>query len=120
MTWTRNRALPFALCALVTVTTGCPKPSEAGVESMAALEQPDLIEIAADGAELPEPDVHLQLAREGLDEAERLDRRGRSEKAYSRLLRAQADAELAMILAVGMSQSLMEDMRRLGEPAPTE
>ena len=64
-----NRAL---LCALAVVATGCPKPSEGRLDAMADLEEPALFEIVAEGAELPAPDHHLQLAREGLAEVERL------------------------------------------------
>jgi hypothetical protein len=41
----------------------------------------------------------LQLAKEGLDRAKELDRHGEKEEAVSMLMRAEADAELAVALS---------------------
>jgi hypothetical protein len=50
-------------------------------------------------AEDPKSALHLKLAREGIAEAERLIEEGDNEEAERALWRAQADAELALVLA---------------------
>ena len=49
--------------------------------------------------DIPSASLYLQLAKEGLAEAEALAKDGEKEQAESMLLRAQADAELAIILS---------------------
>ena len=51
--------------------------------------------------ELPKASLYLQLAKEGLAKAEALAKDGEKEEAESMLLRAQADAELAIVLSHG-------------------
>lgn len=51
--------------------------------------------------EVPSASLYLQLAKEGLVKAEALAEKGEKEKAESMLLRAQADAELAIVLSHG-------------------
>lgn len=48
---------------------------------------------------VPRAALHLQLAKEGLVRAEELSERGKKDQAASQLLRAEADAELAILLA---------------------
>lgn len=47
----------------------------------------------------PQASLHLQLAREGLAEAEKLNAAGDEDRAKSMLARAAADAELALLLS---------------------
>lgn len=48
---------------------------------------------------VPRAALHLQLAKEGLDRARVLSDNGKKDEAASQLLRAQADAELAIVLS---------------------
>ncbi len=52
-------------------------------------------------SEVPSASLYLQLAKEQLAKAEVLAADGEKEKAESMLLRAQADAELAIVLSHG-------------------
>lgn len=49
--------------------------------------------------EVPQAALHLQLAKEELSKAKTLAANGEDEKAASMLLRAEADAELAVLLS---------------------
>lgn len=49
--------------------------------------------------EVPQAALHLQLAKESLTEAKRLHAAGSKAEAASMLLRAEADAELAVVLS---------------------
>lgn len=51
--------------------------------------------------DVPSASLYLQLAKEGLAKAEVLAKAGEKDEAESMLLRAQADAELAIILSHG-------------------
>jgi hypothetical protein len=50
-------------------------------------------------ANVPRAALHLQLAKEELEHAQGLAKKGEKEKADSLLLRAEADAELAVLLS---------------------
>jgi hypothetical protein len=50
-------------------------------------------------SEIPRASLHLQLAKEELDRAQGLADRGEKKEASSQLLRAEADAELAVVLS---------------------
>jgi hypothetical protein len=52
-------------------------------------------------SKVPSASLYLQLAKEGLEKANGLARNGDKEEAESMLLRAQADAELAVALSRG-------------------
>jgi hypothetical protein len=54
--------------------------------------------------QVPRAALHLQLAREELDRAKGLSDRGKREEAASQLLRAEADAELAVALSREQAQ----------------
>lgn len=54
---------------------------------------------AVGATDVPRAALHLQLAREGLDRANALAQKGKKDEAESQLLRAEADAELAILLA---------------------
>jgi hypothetical protein len=50
-------------------------------------------------SDVPRAALHLQLAKEELDRAKSLADRGERDEAASQLLRAEADAELAVVLS---------------------
>ena len=52
-------------------------------------------------SEVPNAALYLQLAKEGLEKAQTLAEKGEKEEAESMLMRAQADAELAIVLSHG-------------------
>jgi hypothetical protein len=52
-------------------------------------------------SKVPSASLYLQLAKEGLEKAKALAAKGDKEQAESMLLRAQADAELAVALSRG-------------------
>lgn len=54
---------------------------------------------AVGATDVPRAALHLQLAREGLDRAIVLAQEGKKDEAKSQLLRAEIDAELAILLA---------------------
>ena len=54
---------------------------------------------AVGATDVPRAALHLQLAREGLERANALAQKGKHDEANSQLLRAEADAELAILLA---------------------
>lgn len=56
---------------------------------------------AVGASAVPKASLYLQLAKEGLDKAKALAADGDREEAESMLLRAQADAELAVALSHG-------------------
>jgi len=69
-------------------------------------------------SDVPRAALHLQLAKEGLVRAEGLSERGKKEQAASQLLRAEADAELAILLSREQAEKTdasqaMERVRRL-------
>jgi regulator of protease activity HflC (stomatin/prohibitin superfamily) len=80
------------------VIAGCgsspPVNKEASTSAIRAAE-----EVGASG--VPSASLYLQLAKEGLQNAKVLAAKGDKEEAESMLLRAQADAELAVALSHG-------------------
>ncbi len=92
----RIKFLAFA-AAVVTaaIVAGCssaPLRTEASTSGIRAAEE-------AGAAKVPQASLHLQLAREELAQARELSAKGEKEKAASMLLRAEADAELAVVLS---------------------
>jgi Domain of unknown function (DUF4398) len=55
----------------------------------------------AGASTIPNASLYLQLAKEELDNAQRIATKGDKEEAQSMLLRAQADGELAVVLSRG-------------------
>jgi hypothetical protein len=87
----------FAVALVATaIAAGCatsaPLRTEASTSGIRAAE-----EIGA--AKVPQASLHLQLAKEELELAKGLSTKGEKEKAASMLLRAEADAELAVALS---------------------
>ena len=66
--------------------------SEASTSAISAAE-------AVGASEVPRASLHLQLAREELARAQVLAGKGDKDEAASQLLRAEADAELAVVLS---------------------
>lgn len=73
-------------CATAPLRTG---PSTSGIRAAEEVGAP----------EVPQASLHLQLAREELDEAKALDAKGEHDRAKSMLMRSEADAELAVLLS---------------------
>ena len=88
--------LVFAVAVVATaIAAGCantPLRTEASTSGIRAAE-----EVGA--AKIPQASLHLQLAKEELELATGLAEKGEKEKAASMLLRAEADAELAVTLS---------------------
>ena len=87
----------FAVAAVATaIVAGCaanvPLRTEASTSGIRAAEE-------AGAAKVPQASLHLQLAKEELAQAKELAAKGKKEKAASMLLRAEADAELAVVLS---------------------
>jgi hypothetical protein len=73
---------------------------------------------AVGASEVPRASFHLQLAREELALAKDLSERGKKDEAASLLLRAEADAELAILVSQEQAEKLdaaqaMERVRQL-------
>lgn len=73
--------------------------------------------------EVPRAALHLQLAREGLAKAEKLSKDGEPEQARSMLMRAEADAELAVALSresadKSEAEAAIEKVRQLRSDNP--
>ena len=73
--------------------------------------------------DVPRASLHLQLAKEELSAATALNARGETEQARSMLLRAEADAELAIALSGAEddkleAQAAMERVRKLQAENP--
>jgi len=90
-------SLVFAMAAVATaIAAGCasapPLRTEASTSGIRAAE-----EVGA--PKVPGAALHLQLAREELEHANGLAASGHRDQASSLLLRAQADAELAVVLS---------------------
>ena len=86
----------FAVAVMaIAIVVGCanaPLRTEASTSGIRAAEE-------AGAAKLPQASLHLQLAKEELELAKALAKKGEKEAAQSMLLRAEADAELAVVLS---------------------
>ena len=83
------------LAAALAAVSGCSSPplrSEGSTSGIRAAE-----EVGAES--VPRASLHLQLAKEELATAKRLSGNGDTEEAASMLMRAEADAELAVALS---------------------
>lgn len=112
---TTIRCLLSALAVLVTaIMVGCasaPLKTERTESSIRAAE-----EVGA--ANVPRASLHLQMAKEELGKAKTLYEKGDEKEAASMLLRADADAELAITLSHGdaekrEAQEAMARVRKL-------
>lgn len=102
--------------AMVAGCANAPLRTEASTSGIRAAE-----EVGA--AKIPQASLHLQLAKEELELAKGLAAKGEKEKAASMLLRAEADAELAVALSRGdaeksEAQSAVERVQKLRQDNP--
>ena len=93
-----------------------PLRTEASTSGIRAAEE-------AGAANVPQASLHLQLAKEELELAKGLSTKGEKERAASMLLRAEADAELAVELSHGdaekaESKAAVERVRQLRQDNP--
>jgi hypothetical protein len=86
----------FAVAVMATaIVAGCanaPLRTEASTSGIRAAEE-------AGAAKVPQASLHLQLAKEELELAKGLATKGKKKEAASMLLRAEADADLAVVLS---------------------
>ena len=85
----------FLVMVLIVITAGCasaPLKTDASTSGIRAAE-----EVGA--ADVPKASLHLQLAKEELARAQELAAKDEKAMADSMLLRAEADAELAVLLS---------------------
>jgi outer membrane murein-binding lipoprotein Lpp len=87
-------AIAIVTIAIVAGCTSAPLRTEASTSGIRAAEE-------AGAAKVPQASLHLQLAREELELAKALSAKGEKKKAASMLLRAEADADLAIALSHG-------------------
>ena len=107
--------LIFGACAAGCATTEAlhTEPSSAAIRSAEELGAPDS----------PQASLHLVLAREEMQAAENLHSKGQVDEANSLLLRAEADAELAIALArveteKSEAKAAMDRVRKLQSENP--
>jgi hypothetical protein len=100
---------------LVAIAVGCasspPLRTESSTSAISAAE-------AVGATEVPRASLHLQLAKEELERAKGMSDKGDKDEAASQLLRAEADAELAVVLSHEQSEkadaeAAMERVRQL-------
>jgi Domain of unknown function (DUF4398) len=93
-----NIILPAGIILLAAMIAGCGSTpvinKEASTSAISAAEE-------AGASKLPSASLYLQLAKEELENAKGLVSKGDKDQAESMLLRAQADAELAVALSHG-------------------
>jgi len=108
-------AIALGSLLLAAIAAGCssspPLRTESSTSAIRAAEA-----VGVDGA--PRAALHLQLARESLERANVLAEKGDQEEARSLLMRAEADAELAILLSREQSERTeaalaVEQVRRL-------
>ena len=112
----------FAVAVVATaIVAGCanaPLRTEASTSGIRAAEE-------AGAAKVPQASLHLQLAKEELELAKGLAAKDEKKKAASMLLRAEADAELAVALSRGDAEksearAAAERVRQLRQDNPTQ
>jgi hypothetical protein len=104
-------AVAIVVIAIAAGCTSAPLRTDASTSGIRAAEE-------AGAAKVPQAALHLQLAKEELELAKRLAAKGEKEQAASMLLRAEADAELAVALSRGDAEkaeavAAMERVRQL-------
>jgi hypothetical protein len=81
-----------AAAIIAACATSAPLHTEASTSGIRAAQE-------AGAADVPRAALHLQLAKEELEHAERMGADGKKVQATSMLMRAEADAELAVALS---------------------
>jgi hypothetical protein len=102
--------------AIVAGCASAPLRTEASTSGIRAAEE-------SGAAKVPQASLHLQLAKEELELAKGLAKKGATEEAASMLLRSEADAELAVVLSHGNAEKLeamaaVERVRQLRQDNP--
>ena len=85
-------AVAVAATGIVAGCANVPLKTEASTSGIRAAEE-------AGAAKVPQASLHLQLAKEELESAKKLAAKGEKEMADSMLIRAEADAELAVSIS---------------------
>jgi hypothetical protein len=98
MNTTRHRCGLTALAALAALAAGCAGAAPPN-EKMAASEAAMRAAQEVGAPSVPRAALHLKFAREQMDHARALIKEGENERAEFVLMRAKADAELALALA---------------------
>ena len=113
-------SLTILMVVGLALLSGCasapPLRTEASTSGIRAAEE-------AGAANVPQASLHLQLAKEELELAKGLSAKGEKARAVSMLLRAEADAELAVELSHGdaekaESKAAVERVRQLRQDNP--
>lgn len=109
-------AVVFIATAIIAGCANTPLRTEGSTSGIRAAE-----EVGA--ANVPQASLHLQLAKEELERAKALSAKGEKEEANSMLLRAEADAELAVALSredaeKTEAQAAVESVRKLRQDNP--
>lgn len=109
-------AVAVVVAAIIAGCANTPLRTEASTSEIRAAE-----EVGA--ASVPQASLHLQLAKEELERARALSAKGEKEEAKSMLLRAEADAELAVALSREDAEKMearaaMERVRKLRQDNP--
>jgi len=115
----RIGSMVFTAAVAAAIAAGCasaPMSTEASTSGIRAAEE-------AGAAKVPQASLYLQLAREELESAKALNAKGEKEQAASMLVRAEADAELAVALSRGDAEkseagAAMERVRQLRQDNP--
>lgn len=97
MKQTTCRALTLTAATVVfgVACASTPAPEQLSVDTAASIRSAQEL----DARDHPEAALHLELARRGYDDAKELMKDGENAAATKRLERAEADAELAIVLA---------------------
>ncbi|MCK9419998.1 MAG: DUF4398 domain-containing protein [Nitrospirae bacterium] len=109
-------AVVVVATAIIAGCASAPLRTEASTSGIRAAEE-------AGAAKVPQASLHLQLAKEELDRAKELSAKGEKEMAASMLLRAEADAEMAVALSRGDAEksearAAVERVRQLLQDNP--
>jgi type IV pilus biogenesis protein CpaD/CtpE len=116
----KSISLTILMVVGLALFSGCasapPLRTEASTSGIRAAEE-------AGAVNVPQASLHLQLAKEELELAKGLSTKGEKERAASMLLRAEADAELAVELSHGdaekaESKAAVERVRQLRQDNP--
>jgi hypothetical protein len=102
--------------AFITACSTAPLRTEASSSAIRAAEE-------AGAAKVPQASLHLQLAKEEQELANKLAAKGEKEQAVSMLSRSEADAELAVALSraeveKSEARAAMERVRQLRQDNP--
>ena len=89
-----KRTLTAIVLALLGGCASTPVPAEKMASSQAAIRASE----EAGAKQVPSAALHMQLAREQMEQAKQLIGKGKNDRAKSFLMRAEADAELALAL----------------------